>query len=70
MERSRKLLVAMQGKGVFVVDLETEKFVSGLNDCIVVAASPGHEGCFLAGTERGVYKSTDGGSRPRAGCFS
>ena len=61
MERSRKLLVAMQGKGVFVVDLETENFVSGLNDCIVVAASPGHEGCFLAGTESGLYKSIDGG---------
>src|SRR5215467_12615084 len=61
MARSRKLLVAMQGKGVFVVDLETEKFVSGLHDCIAVAASPGHEGYFLAGTESGVYKSTDGG---------
>jgi photosystem II stability/assembly factor-like uncharacterized protein len=61
MERSQKLLVAMQGKGVFVVDLEKENLVSGLNDCIVVAASPGNQGCYLAGTETGLYKSTDSG---------
>ncbi len=51
MERSQKLLVAMQGKGVFVVDLEKENLVSGLNDCIVVAASPGNQGCYLAGKD-------------------
>ena len=47
MERSRKLLVAMQGKGVFVVDLETEKFVSGLHDCIVVDGEPRSRRVFL-----------------------
>src|SRR5919198_705476 len=61
MERSRKLLIAMQGKGVFVVDLEKENVISSLNDCIVVAVSPSQESCFLAGTESDLYKSTDGG---------
>jgi photosystem II stability/assembly factor-like uncharacterized protein len=61
MERSRKLLVAMQGKGVFVVDLEKKSVVSGLHDCIVVAASPGSEETFLAGTDKGLYKSNDSG---------
>jgi photosystem II stability/assembly factor-like uncharacterized protein len=61
MERSRKLLVAMQGKGVFVVDLEKMSLVSGLDDCIVVASSPASEETYLAGTAKGLYKSTDGG---------
>jgi hypothetical protein len=61
MKRSRKLLVAMQGTGVFVVDLEKHSVSSGLADCIVVAALPGAEETILAGTEKGLYKSVDGG---------
>ena len=61
MKGSRKLLVAMQGTGVFVVDLEKHSVSSGLADCIVVAALPGAEETFLAGTEKGLYKSADGG---------
>jgi photosystem II stability/assembly factor-like uncharacterized protein len=51
----------MQGKGVFVIDLEKHSVTSGLDDCIVVAASPGNGQTFLAGAEKGLYKSTDGG---------
>ena len=36
MDRSRKLLVAMQGTGVFTVDLTTQSVLSGLDDAIVV----------------------------------
>ena len=61
MKRSRKLLVAVQGTGVFVVDLEKQSVASGLADCIVVAAIPGAEETFLAGTDKGLYKSADGG---------
>jgi photosystem II stability/assembly factor-like uncharacterized protein len=61
MKGSRKLLVAMQGTGVFVVDLEKHSISSGLADCIVVASLPGADGTFLAGTEKGLYKSADGG---------
>jgi photosystem II stability/assembly factor-like uncharacterized protein len=58
---SSKLLVAMQGKGVFVVDLAERSVVSGLHDCIVVAPSPDNGETFFAGTDKGQYKSTDGG---------
>ena len=61
MARSRKLLVAIQGKGVSVVDLEQKTVVNNLNDCIVVAASPGDGETMIAGTSKGVYKSSDGG---------
>lgn len=61
MARSHKLLVAIQGKGVSVVDLEQKSVVSNLNDCIVVAASPGDGATMIAGTSKGIYKSSDGG---------
>jgi len=61
MERSQKLLVAMQGKGIFVVDLERKTVTSGLNDSIVAEAIPGAGPVYLAGTGKGLYKSTDGG---------
>src|SRR5262245_47680148 len=61
MDRSRKLLVAMQGTGVFTVDLTTQSVVSGLNEAIVVAANSAQQGKFLAGTDKGLYASTDGG---------
>src|SRR5215475_7476598 len=61
MARSSKLLAAMQGKGVFVIDLAKQSIVSGLHDCIVVAATLGSSEILLAGTDKGLYKSTDGG---------
>ena len=61
MARSSKLLVAMQGKGVFVIDLAERSVVSGLHDCIVVAPSPDNGETFFAGTDKGQYKSIDGG---------
>lgn len=61
MARSGRLLVAMQGKGVFVIDLAKQSFASGLHDCIVVAASPETGETLFAGTDEGLYKSTDGG---------
>ena len=61
MAHSRRLLVAMQGKGVFVIDLERQSVACGLTDSIVVAASPGQGENLFAGTGQGLYKSTDGG---------
>ena len=61
MARSSKLLVAMQGKGVFVIDLAERSVVSGLHDCIVVAPGPDNGETFFAGTDKGQYKSIDGG---------
>src|SRR6516164_9149931 len=61
MARSGRLLVAMQGKGVFVIELAKQSFASGLHDCIVVAASPETGETLFAGTDKGLYKSTDGG---------
>lgn len=61
MERSRKLLVAMQTKGVFVVDLDQKSVLPGLKDCIVAAPLPAGGETFLAGTNEGLYKSNDGG---------
>jgi len=61
MKRSRKLLVAIQCKGVFVVNLAQKSVIAGLNDCIVVAALQGGGETFLAGTNEGLYKSNDGG---------
>jgi len=61
MDRSRKLLVAMQGTGVFTVDLTTQSVVGALDDAIVVAASPSHGGKFIAGTDKGLYASADAG---------
>jgi hypothetical protein len=61
MARSSKLLVAMQGKGVFVIDLAERSVVSGLRDCIVVAPGPDNGETFFAGTDKGQHKSTDGG---------
>ena len=61
MDSSRKLLVAMQGKGVFVIDIEKSTVVAGLDDAIVVAASPAQADKFIVGTDKGVYASADGG---------
>ncbi len=61
MTHSRRLLVAMQGKGVFVIDLERQSVACGLNDSIVVAASPGQGENLFAGTGQGLYKSMNGG---------
>ncbi len=61
MARSSKLLVAMQGKGVFVVDIEKQSVACGLHDCIVVAPSPDSGETLFAGTDKGQYKSADGG---------
>jgi hypothetical protein len=61
MVRSSKLLVAMQGKGVFVIDLAERSVISGLHDCIVVAPGPDNGETLFAGTDKGQYKSIDGG---------
>lgn len=61
MERSRKLLVAMQGVGLFVVDLGAKGVIAGLSDALVAEVIPGNGDVYLAGTEKGLYKTLDGG---------
>ena len=61
MERSGKLLAAMQGVGVFVVDLRKGGVTPGLKDGLVVDILLGEGEVYFAGTGKGLYKSTDGG---------
>lgn len=61
MNRSHRLLVAMQGKGIFTVDLERQTVTAGLNDAIVVAANPARADNFVAGSDEGVFTTNDGG---------